>query len=259
MRRTTVLLGAAALSLMAAGAAEARGWVVSPGAKVNVLTPYEGADHFITRPSPTFSIRPASRPYRFTPSDGGTTFELIDTEHFTFGPMARFRFKRDNTGELTGLRKVKWAAEPGAFIDYWPVHWLRTRAEVRQGVTGHKGLVADLGADLVMNRGRWSASIGPRVGFGNRKYMDTYFGVTAAEALANPSINRTYAPDGGLRYKGVTVAGAYYLNRNWRLRFDAGYKQLTSIPSDSPVVQDVGSRDQWSGSFGISRSFSLGL
>lgn len=258
MRARSLVFIAAAASL-AAGAAEARGWVVSPGAKVNVTTPYEGADHFILRPSPTFNIRPASRPYRFTPSDGGTNLELFETEHFTFGPMARFRFKRDNTGELTGLRKVKWAAEPGAFLDVWPVHWLRARAEVRKGVAGHKGLVTDFGVDLVVNRGRWSASVGPRIGYGDRTYMDTYFGVTPGEAAASPAVNRAYAPEGGLRYRGVTVAGAYYLSRNWRVKLDAGYRRLAEIPGASPVVANAGSRDQWSGSFGVSRAFSLGL
>ena len=60
MRSKTVLLCAAALTL-AAGAAQAKDWIVSPGAKINVITPYEGADHVVIRPSPSFSVRPAVR------------------------------------------------------------------------------------------------------------------------------------------------------------------------------------------------------
>jgi outer membrane scaffolding protein for murein synthesis (MipA/OmpV family) len=258
MRLKTVLLGALGLSL-AAGAAQAKGWVVSPGAKVNILTPYEGADHVVVRPSPSFNIRPASRPYRFTPSDGGTTIEIISTDHFSFGPMARFRYKRESKDQLTGLREIKWAAEPGAFVDIWPTYWLRFRAEGRHGVGGHKGLVGDLGADLVLNRGKWSASIGPRVGYGDTKYMDTYFGVTPLEAARSPLITRIYTPKGGIRYTGVTVAAAYNLDRNWRAKFDVGYKHLNDRAGLSPIVEVAGSRDQWSGSFGVSRSFSLGL
>jgi outer membrane scaffolding protein for murein synthesis (MipA/OmpV family) len=258
MRSRSVLLSAAALCAMAGGA-EARGWVVEPGAKLNVIVPYEGANVVVVRPSPTFNIRPASRPYRFTPSDGGTTFALIDNDHISFGPMARFRYRRKDDGKLTGLREVKWAAEPGAFIDFWPTYWLRTRAEARHGVGGHKGFVGDLAADLVLNRGKWSASIGPRVGYGDRDYIDEYFGVTPEEAARSPLINRPYRPKGGLRYTGVTFSGAYYLSRNWRMKWDVGYKRLSDHTGDSPIVQIAGSRDQYSGSFGISRSFSLGL
>lgn len=258
MRSKTILLCAAAISL-AAGAAEAKGWVVSPGAKVNVITPYEGADHVVWRPSPSFSVRPASRPYRFTPSDGGTTFALIDTDHFSFGPMARFQYKRKADDQLTGLREIKYAVEPGAFIDIWPTYWLRLRAEARHGFRGHKGLVGDLGADIVINRGKWSGSVGPRVGYGDTKYLDTYFGVTPLEAARSPLITRTYTPKGGIRYTGVTVAGSYNLDRNWRARFDLGYKHLNDRAGLSPIVQVAGSRDQYQGSFGVSRSFSLGL
>jgi MipA family protein len=258
MRSKSVCLCAAALSL-AAGAAEAKGWVVSPGAKVNIITPYEGADHVVVRPSPSFNVRPASRPYRFTPSDGGTTIEIISTDHFSFGPMARFRYKREAKDQLVGLREIKWAAEPGAFVDIWPAYWLRLRAEARHGVGGHTGFVGDLGADLVLNRGKWSASIGPRVGYGDTKYLDTYFGVTPLEAARSPLITRTYAPKGGIRYTGVTFAGSYYMSRNWRAKFDVGYKHLNDRAGLSPIVTVAGSRDQWSGSFGVSRSFSLGL
>ena len=68
------IFACAALLSLAGGAAHAEGgWIVSVGAKASVSPPYEGADHFVTRPTPTLSITPADKPYRFTPLDSGTT------------------------------------------------------------------------------------------------------------------------------------------------------------------------------------------
>jgi outer membrane scaffolding protein for murein synthesis (MipA/OmpV family) len=253
------LLAGAAAALLLAPASQARPWVVSMGARVNAGPPYEGADHDILLPSPTFSVRPAERPYRFVPPDGGTTFALIDTDHVVLGPMARFRYKRASAGDLRGLRPIKWAAEPGAFLDLWPVKWLRVRGELRHGFGGHKGFVADAGADLVHTGGRWDASIGPRVGWGDDAYLNEYFGVTPEEAARSPLVNRPYNPSAGRRYTGVELAGAYHLDPRWIVRFDAGWRRLSDKAAHSPIVQAGGDADQVMGSLGVSYSFGLRL
>jgi outer membrane scaffolding protein for murein synthesis (MipA/OmpV family) len=257
-----LLLAAGAVSLLAPAAAEAKEWIVTVGARASASPPYEGADYLRILPSPTLSVRPADRPYRFTPPDGGTTFALIDTDHFVFGPMARFRYQRDTTGKLVGLREIKWAAEPGAFLDVWPAKWLRLRGELRHGVGGHSGFVADVGGDLVYTGGsasKWDFSIGPRVGWGDRRYLDRYFGVTPLEAARSPFVNLAYAPSAGRRYAGVELAGAYHLDNRWVVKADVGYKKLTDKAADSPIVKLAGDDDQFSGSVGVSYSFDLRL
>jgi outer membrane scaffolding protein for murein synthesis (MipA/OmpV family) len=240
-------------------AAHAGDWIATVGARVTTAPPYEGADHDVIRPFPTFNLRPADRPYRFTPPDGGTTFALIDTDHFVLGPMARFQYKREPTGDLKGLGKIGWAAEPGAFVDVWPVKWLRGRAEIRRGVAGHDGLVGDVGADLVYTGKRWDASIGGRMGWGSDSYMDKYFGVTPQEAARSPIINQVYDPTGGQRYRGVELAAAYHLDEKWTVTADFGYHHLSSRAADSPIVRLVGDDDQYAGSIGISYAFGLHL
>jgi outer membrane protein len=256
MSKTVLALGAA-FSLLAS-AAHAEGWIVSIGGRVSVAAPYEGADHYVMSPSPTLSARRADRPYRFTPGDGGTTFALIDTDHFVFGPMARFRYRRGDEGSLTGLRKVKWAAEPGAFMDIWPVDWLRLHGELRHGVVGHTGLVGDAGADLVVMGDKWDASIGPRFGWGNKTYMDRYFGVTPLEAARSPLIASAYEPGSGRRYTGVAVSSAYHLSDNLQVKLTAGYNKLASKAENSPIVAIAGSSHQYLASAGVSYSFGIG-
>jgi MipA family protein len=250
----------AALALTAgATASEARDWTISVGGKATTAPPYEGSDNYTVRPSPTFSVRPADRPYRFTPADPGTSFSLISTDRFEFGPMARFRASRKNTGVLTGLDKVKWAAEPGAFVDIWPLSWLRLHGEARHGVTGHKGLVGDVGVDLVYRSDKWDASIGGRTGWGDAEYLGEYFGVTPLEAARSPLIGAPYEPGAGRRYTGVFLAGAYHLSDHWRINAAAGYQRLAEKAGDSPIVAISGSRHQYTGSVGLTYSFDLGL
>ena len=253
------IFASAALISLAAGVAHAEGgYTVSVGAKASVSPPYEGADHFVTRPSPTLSITRADKPYRFTPLDSGTTFSLIDSKYVVFGPMARFLYGRGDGGQLVGLDRVKWAVEPGAFIDLWPTRWLRLHGEARHGFVGHHGTVGDIGADLVYQGGRWDFSIGPRMGFGDEDYMFKYFGVTPLENRRSPLIKTAYDPGGGRRYTGVEFGTAYHMTKRFVIKGDVGYHELSDRAALSPIVQVAGQKQQYTASIGASWSFNVG-
>ncbi len=249
---------AASVLALTAGSAQAKGYIVTVGARAISAPPYEGSDINVVRPAAIFNVRPEDRPYRFTPPDGGTTFALFDSDHFSIGPMARFRYKRKSTGDLTGLRELKWAAEPGAFVDIYPVKWMRLRGEARHGVGGHKGLVADAGVDLIYTGQKWDFSFGGRTGWGDKEYIDDYFGVTALEAQRSPKITRAYSPEGGRRYAGLELAAAYNVDRHIQIKGDIGYRRLAEKAADSPIVAVAGARDQYLGSIGVSYSFGVG-
>ena len=70
---------------------------------------------------------------------------------FQFGPALQFigdRKASDYT-ELYGLGNVDYAAQVGAFANFWPVSWLRLRGEVRQGIGGETGVTGDVFLDAV--------------------------------------------------------------------------------------------------------------
>jgi outer membrane protein len=254
--RLFVLAGLA--GLLVAPPARAGGWVFTVGAQVGVGPPYEGANRDILEPAPTFDLRPKGSPERFTPPDGGTTIALYSGKYFEIGPVARFRYQRSNSGELKGFDKVDWAAEPGVYTDVWPTSWLRLRLEGRRGVVGHTGWVGDGGMDLVYNGSRWDASIGPRIGWGDHRYMETYFAVAPAEAARNPVIHAPYDPRAGQRYVGLETAVGYHLSRHWRLIADIGYQRLAGAAEKSPIVRTTGSSDQYMSSLGFTYSFGIG-
>jgi MipA family protein len=242
---------------LAAGAARAEGWIVTVGGRVAAYPPYEGAGHDVFVPSPMLSIRRADSPNRFEPPDGGSALALIANRYIVAGPLIRFRLSRGDTDKLTGLDKIGWAAEPGVFVELWPTNWLRGRVEARRGIVGHQGWVGDAAADLVYTGRRWSASIGPRLGYGDSTYFDTYFGVTPAEAARSPFIDTAYEPGAGRRYAGVEVAVARHLNPHWVTTFDVGYHRLARAAALSPIIEVAGSPNDVSAALSLTYSFGL--
>ena len=253
-----LLLCSLALASLAGGA-QARDWTVDLGARVSTRPPYEGADDLIIQASPTLSVHRADRIHRFTPPDPGATIDIIDTRHVTIGPVVNFRRARKSEGDLVGVREIKSAIEAGVFMEVWPTDWLRTRVEGRRGVRGHSGWNGDAGFDLIRTGTRWDMSLGPRVGFGDATYLDAYFGVTEAEAAANPLIDRAYTPQKGRRYTGLRTAVGYHLSDHWRTTVDFAYRRLADRAVRSPIVRTSGSGDYFTGGVSFIFSFGVGL
>lgn len=256
-RSPAALTSALAIVAIVPGGASATDYIVTVGGRGAVNPPYEGAPNEVVRPSVVFSIRRADAPWRFTPPDDGGAFALFAGRHFDLGPVLKFRYSRGNTGRLTGFDKIGFAVEPGVFADYWFTDWLRVKAQVRQGVAGHRGTVGNAGIDVIHTGKRWDFSIGPRFGYGDARYMDTYFGVTPAEAAASPLIRTAYRPGAGGRYGGIEAAYAYQISHHLRAVADLGYHRLVNRAAKSPVVDVAGSRNQFSG--GVSLTYSFGI
>ena len=94
------------------------------------------------------------------------------------------------------------AVELGGFAEYWFVPWLRARAEVRQGVTGHHGLVADLTADAVVPVSRQlTLSGGPRATLVTAAANRPYFSIDDIQSAASGL--PVFSAGGGLRSIGA--------------------------------------------------------
>jgi outer membrane scaffolding protein for murein synthesis (MipA/OmpV family) len=234
-------------------------WIVTVGGRVADGPSYEGDPHNTFRPSLIASARRADKPYRFTPPDDGGSVALLSSKHFDLGPVLWFRYGRGDTGNLKGLDKIGFAVEPGLFANAWATDWLRARVQVRQGVLGHHGALGDAGIDLIRTGKKWDASIGPRIGYGDSRYMDTYFGVTPLEALRSPFITKPYEPGAGVRYYGLETAFSYHWTNRLRTVVDFGYHRLASAAADSPVVEVAGSRNQYMAGIGMTYSFGVSL
>ena len=217
---------------------------------------YEGSDEYGVGPGGSIALVRPDAPNPYNAPDDGLSLTLMEGGRAAIGLSGRFRAGRDDDDDLRGMEEIDWAGEVGVFVNLWLTDWLRTRLEVRQGFSGHEGVIADVGADLVAREGRWILSAGPRFSYADDEFTQTYFGVTAREALASPLIAAAYRPDGGPRYAGAIAQADYQWTDRWGLTFDVGYRRLLGDAADSPLVRNLGAQDQFSASAGV--RYSLG-
>ena len=234
------------------------GWIVTLNGNVRVGPSYPGADDmgFVVYPSASF--RRAGTPPRIPPPDEGLSISFVEQSSFTIGVVGRFlggRYLQDNR-RLYGLEKIDWAVEPGVFVEYWPFAFLRARAELRHGINGHDGFVADFGVDVVQRYGAFTFSVGPRLALGDSSFTRTYFGVTPYEAAVNGLVT-PYRPGGGITSVGVTSGLTYDWSDQWSTTGFVTYRRLVGDPSDSPIVKRFGSENQVGLGLTVSYSFEF--
>ena len=231
--------------------------IVTVTANALVAPRYPGADEMGLVAYPSVSFRRAGEPKRFSTPDDGLSVPFYDTAAFRIGAVGRFRGGRylETDRRLFGLEDVPWAVEPGVFAEFWPLAFLRTRAEVRRGFNGHEGFVADLGADVVQRFGAVTVSLGPRLSLGDQEFTRTYFGVTPAESALN-GLLPPYRPSGGTTSVGALASLSVDWSERWSTTVSGSYARLVGDAADSPIVRQFGSRDQFT--VGASLSYSFG-
>jgi outer membrane scaffolding protein for murein synthesis (MipA/OmpV family) len=237
----------------------ADGWIITIKANLQADPSYPGSDELSFIGYPSLSFRRVGTPERFSAPDDGLSFSFLDESAFRFGFVGRFQSGRylDDDRRLVGLEKIDWALEPGVFLEYWPVEFLRARAEIRRGFNGHEGFVADLGLDLVQRFGAFTVSAGPRLSLGDDEFTRTYFGVTPVEAALNGEVT-PYDPSGGITSVGVAASATYAWSEQWSTTAFVSYKHLVGDAADSPIVKQFGSENQVGVGLTISYSFSTG-
>ena len=185
-------------------------WTVMVGVGGEYKPDFVGANRSMLSPVPIFSIRRAGSAEQFRGPRDSASIALIDFGDLRAGPAGKFVSSRkaNSYSELNGLGDVKTTVELGGFIEYYPVDWFRTRGELRQGIGGHHGVVADLSADVIVPViQRLTLSAGPRFTWESTKATSPYFGIDAVQAMATglPAFNAK----GGAHSVGAGAQVAY--------------------------------------------------
>jgi MipA family protein len=254
----------AAVDASAATGAKPSLWIVTLGGYATVEPKAEGSKTYHPTPRIIFNVRRSDeREWLQLPNDS-FEYELIETDNFRAGPVVNGRW--GNVGPATdrGARRVGWgdsalavSLEAGAFAEYWPTEWLRTRVEVRAAALGGSGVVAELASDLVWRPDKsLTFNAGPRLSAADGAFMTTYYGVNAQQAAAAHTASftadaglRSYGFGGGFKYKFTPrLAGLGFVE----------YQRLAGSAGHSPVVQSsVGTANQLSVGLGLSYDFHL--
>ena len=224
----------------------------------NIYPSFPGSDAYDIGPLIEFERARAGEVFGFEAPDDSFGLSLIDSGGFTFGPVISWEGARSADDVGANLPKVKFSIEPGAFTAVDLGENFRLRAEVRKGVTGHKGWIGTAGADFVARDGdEWLFSIGPRATWSNDRYHEAWWGVTPADAVASGL--PAYDPDGGIHAYGATASFLTQFGPRWGIYTYAKYDRLVGDAADSPIVRQLGSRDQFSGGLALTYVFGEGV
>lgn len=256
-----------ASATVSAPAAVDREWTITVGGYVMAQPDYMGSDDYEAAFRPIISISRADKLSRWRSFNDNPSIALYDTGTVEAGITGKVDWKRDagDSDDLRGLDDVDYAYEIGGYAQWYPVDWLRLRADLRYGFGGFEGAVADFAIDAIYFTDFWGGmaiSAGPRMTLASSGYIDAYYGITpeeSASAIALGNNLGTYEAGGGLYSVGF---GGQILKRFTPAILGsvfAEYKYLADDAADSPLVVQNGDRNQFQAGVSLSYTFFLGF
>ena len=214
------------------------------GLGVATVPTYEGSPNRRTLAGPELTLSYRSRDWGTVEfGQRGLIWNAVEAGRFRFALVAQFdpgRKDRDTSTlnptpgdkRLAGMGNVQSSTEAGVGVGYG---WVMLVARRSLSERGAKGAQVDMSVEIP-----WSVSdrLGLRFALGatwaNRDYMQTYFGVTAAQAQATSFA--VYTPKSGLRKVEVSVGGEYALAPKWKLQANLSISRLGNVAAKSPLV-----------------------
>jgi outer membrane scaffolding protein for murein synthesis (MipA/OmpV family) len=199
----------------------------------------------------------------------GIGVNAIDRSGWKAGPLVKVRFGRDEdkggspflvagaSNALRGLGNIDAAAEPGVFVEkrFGNREEWQARAEFRRGFGGHEGVVADVSLNYRTRLRRSIFSIGPRATVASKDFMQTFFGIDAAQS-SRSGLGR-YDADGGILSAGVGATIIRPLDRRRAVTLFTSLERLGDEAGRSPLIRERGRRGQFT--IGIGYGFRFGL
>ena len=229
---------------------------VRVGLGAQVRPEFIGADDSSLAPLFHVNIARGTHQFSFGAPDDSPSIALLSRNGFSFGPAGNIEGRRKNSDLGAPVGPVSRTFEAGAFVQYLAGDSFRLRGELLKGINGHEGLIGAIGADKIWrDSDRYVFSIGPRVLFSDARYQRAYFGVTPAASLATGLA--AYRPGGGVHGVAVASGVTYALNNRWGLFGYARYERLVGDAAKSPIIRELGSRNQLSGGVGLNYTFTI--
>jgi MipA family protein len=197
---------------------------------------YEGSDEHKFAPFPMIDLTWNERVF-LTTRDGLGAY-AISTENFKLGGAVNYSFGRDEEDvDLNGIGGVDGgiAAAAVAKFNYGPFFLGSNLSHQMTGddtgflLTLSGGSALPVTEDLMLMA---TASLQAA----DDAYMESYFGVSNAEALAG-GVN-AYEAEAGLKSVGLSVGATYNVTGNWNILALGSYTRLVGDAADSPYTKD---------------------
>ena len=183
-------------------------------------------------------------------------FRLIQNNGFEAGPLAGWRFGRDqgDAARLNGLGDIDGGLVVGAYAGYRAGAWFLSASYHAQVTGDDTGGLVRLAVDHTLQltpHAKLVTSLG--TAYASSDYMQTYFGVSAAQSAASglPQFNTS----AGFKDVSIGATATIDLDPRWTLYLTGRYSRLIGEAADSPVIE---TENGFFGGAGLSYKFNLG-
>jgi len=218
-------------------------WSIIIGGGGSYAPDYEGSDDYEFQPFPFASVVYDD----FIFIEGASLgVNLLNFDGLKAGPIARYSFGRDedDNDALDGLGDVSDSIELGGFLKYEIGIWSAGLTMAQDAAGGHDGLIAEATAGVAVPLTETlRSSLEASASWADSNYMETYFGISSKQS-AKSGLNDF---DAGAGFKDVGIAFGldYMFTESIGIGGRAQYKRLLGDATDSPIVDDKGSADQF--------------
>ncbi len=232
---------------------------------------FVGSKDYQLQAGPNIAVRYKDR--FFVSVLDGVGFDLIKTDSFRAGPVVKFQQQRRENGKSTfmiagkrstallGMGDVDATIEAGGYIRYQSGPF-SANAEVRKGLGGHDGVIAEFGlrytttfAGLSVGDRPIILSVGPGATVVDSKYEATYFSIDAGQS-SRTGLAR-FDAKGGLQSYGVNAVVVVPISSKLSAALIGGFDRLSGDAAKSPLVRERGSRNQKTLGLGLTYRFGL--
>ena len=230
------------------------------GLGVGMMPDYVGSDDYTAGAAPFFRYTFKGQEQYVQLIANELTVNILDDEMVRFGPLANYRFGRDDNVEdplVSQMEEIDGTVELGAFAD---VVWANASEKRQRFIVGAK-VYQDVGDESDGFRANLSArywqpvakpvdlNFSAGIAYQDDKYSDHYFGVNA-ENVGTSGLP-FFTADGGLNEYYALVGANIYLSKNWLMSMGVRASSIAGDPGDSPIVDQQGDSTQWVGGIGV--------
>jgi outer membrane protein len=219
---------------------------VSVGGGIGFAPDYEGSDDYEPIPVPYFNVNYNHGMY-VKLLGFNLRANLIPEKTWSLGPVYNYRPERDSVdnNRVDRMRDVSDAHELGAFGGFTIDNWFVSLEFLTDLGQAHDGWYSELKGGYNWIISSWTLSIGASTTYADKDYMQTYFGVTAADAARSGL--KQYKADAGIKDVGIDLGLNWMITQNWSAKGLASYTQLVGDADDSSPVVGEGSQSQFFG------------
>ena len=210
-------------------------WRAYVGVGLAAQPVYEGSQRYHALPAPIVDAH--YKDLAFLSVGEGIGVNLLRGKLYRAGVALTYDLGRDQHAatRLKGLGTIGVAPEVKLFADVALLPVILD-FDLRRAIGGTDGYIGDIGMHVpIPLASNLFLFAGPSVTFADSRYMQSYFGVSAAQAVNSEF--RPFDAHGGVKRAGFGLTAVYQISEQWMLASDGAAQRLLGAAARSPIVE----------------------